>query len=49
MYVYVFPDEVKVVSWNEYVGDHIRAKKERSDAAEYLKTARKKGLKIRKI
>ena len=49
MYVHVFPDEVKVVSWNEYVGDHIRAKKERSDAAEYLKTARKKGLKIRKI
>tara|TARA_Y100001963_G_scaffold93434_1_gene128720 strand:- start:250 stop:459 length:210 start_codon:yes stop_codon:yes gene_type:complete len=49
MYVYVFPHEVTVLSWNEYLGDHIRAKKERSDAAEYFKTAREKGLKIQKI
>ena len=49
MYVNVFPSEVTVTSWNEYVGDYIRAKKERSDAAEYFKTAREKGLKIQKI
>tara|TARA_R100000353_G_scaffold152628_1_gene110922 strand:+ start:87 stop:305 length:219 start_codon:yes stop_codon:yes gene_type:complete len=49
MYVHVFPSEVTVTSWNEYVGDYIRAKKERSDAAEYFKTAREKGLKIQKI
>ena len=49
MYVHVFPDAVNVTSWNEYVGDYIRAKKERSDAAEYFKTAREKGLKIERI
>lgn len=49
MFVHVFPSEVMVTSWNEYVGDYIKAKKERSDAADYFKTARKKGLKIERI
>jgi hypothetical protein len=49
MYVHVFPDAVNVTSWNEYVGDYIRAKKKRSDVAEYFKTAREKGLKIERI